>query len=111
MNLYPACPYNSTSEDLRVTKAKLPVSNRAQDVVISRQIGDHWLNQSHTTLLRVPSVITPETFNILLNPKHADARNIKITKIYNALFDKRLKDCSCSPAKSCLLTAIPARLE
>jgi hypothetical protein len=40
--------------------------------------------------LRVPSAITPHTLNWLLNPKHPDASNVKITDVIDAPFDHRL---------------------
>jgi RES domain-containing protein len=36
----------------------------------SRTFGDRWLAQARTPLLRVRSVIIPESFNLLLNPNH-----------------------------------------
>lgn len=82
----------SVPDKLEAAKAKLPKTHWQSDVAITREIGDHWLKQNKTALLRVPSIITPETFNMLVNPAHQDARNIKITKIYKVPFDERLKD-------------------
>jgi RES domain-containing protein len=41
------------------------------DQITARTIGDEWLASKGTALLRVPSAIGLETFNVLLNPKHA----------------------------------------
>lgn len=56
----------------------------------SRPIGDIWLQTRRTPLLRVPSAITPHTLNWLLNPKHPDAPNVKITDVIDTPFDQRL---------------------
>src|SRR5262249_9075605 len=40
------------------------------DVTSTRMIGDRWLARARTPLLRVPSVLAPESFNYLLNPAH-----------------------------------------
>lgn len=60
----------------------ISVSELAADwkerVVISRTIGDEWLSANKYAVLRVPSAIIPETFNVLLNPQHPEAARIKI---------------------------------
>ena len=50
---------------------------RASTLDVSREVGDRWLNQRESALLRVPSGILPETFNLLLNPAHPDAARIR----------------------------------
>lgn len=58
--------------------------------VITREIGDQWLASRATALLRVPSVIVPETFNILLNPEHEDSRRVRILSHNKYPWDQRL---------------------
>lgn len=58
--------------------------------IVTQPIGDIWLRKSETALLRVPSAITPHTFNWLLNPKHPDAPSATIIEVINAPFDQRL---------------------
>ena len=43
-----------------------------------REIGDKWLKDCRSALLRVPSVIVPESHNILINPRHPDAMHLRI---------------------------------
>jgi RES domain-containing protein len=52
--------------------------NWFSDVVATRTIGDEWLASRNTLLLRVPSAIVPETWNVLLNPEHADVAQVRI---------------------------------
>src|ERR1700744_567143 len=47
----------------------LPRDWRSQ-TMISREIGDRWLDRSATALLRVPSAISEKSANYLLNPSH-----------------------------------------
>jgi RES domain-containing protein len=47
------------------------------DVILTRSIGDEWLASGSEVLLRVPSAIVPETFNVLLNPTHPDAGRVQ----------------------------------
>jgi len=48
---------------------------------VTRALGDGRLGGGSTALLTVPSAIVPETFNVLLNPVHADATRIMIVDI------------------------------
>jgi RES domain-containing protein len=79
-------------DDLAVDQpdpAELPADWRKR-VSLTQRIGDVWLNQGLTSLLRVPSAIVPETNNYLFNPAHADAARIVITLAIRAAFDPRL---------------------
>jgi len=57
---------------------------------ISRQVGDEWLGSGRTTLLRVPSVIVPATWNLLLNPRHPESAQIRIVRTHSHPIDLRL---------------------
>jgi len=65
-------------------------ANWRERVSLTQKIGDDWLNNGSTSLLRVPSAIVPETNNYLLNPAHADAVRIVIASAIRAAFDPRL---------------------
>jgi RES domain-containing protein len=52
--------------------------------------GDAWIQKAETALLRVPSAITPETWNWLLNPKHKDAARARIIASATYPYDPRL---------------------
>jgi RES domain-containing protein len=73
----------------RLDVTKLPKRWKGK-LTITRTIGDEWLASRKTALLRVPSVIVPETFNLLLNPEHRDARRIKILSHQRYPWDDRL---------------------
>lgn len=59
---------------------------------ITRELGDKWLHERATVLLRVPSAIVPQTSNYILNPLHPDASRFNITQIYQYPFDLRIKE-------------------
>ncbi len=70
----------------------LPVGwNAVPEGKVSLDIGDAWLMGVASALLLVPSVIVPEEFNALLNPKHPDATSITATKLRPWYYDGRLK--------------------
>jgi len=52
-----------------------------QNLKATRTIGSQWLRSMRWGLLRVPSVIVPATYNVLLNPRHADSEQVEITRM------------------------------
>lgn len=81
-------PAATTIEPLSVDS--LP-QDWSEDVEATRAIGSEWLRSTRSALLRVPSVLVPATFNVLLNPAHLDSRKIAITSVVEYPFDLRLK--------------------
>jgi RES domain-containing protein len=55
-----------------------------------RVIGDAWIESRRSALLRVPSFIVPESYNVLINPAHPDARSIQLGPVRPFQFDQRL---------------------
>ena len=53
--------------------------------------GDAWLASRRSLLLIVPSVIVPQEANILINPRHPDAGQIKIIKTTKFIYDGRIR--------------------
>ncbi len=64
--------------------------NWVGDQIATRTIGDEWLASNRTPLLRVPSAIVPETFNLLLNPEHPEARRVRVLWYEQYPWDTRL---------------------
>jgi RES domain-containing protein len=56
----------------------------------SIQFGTAWLRSMASALLRVPSVIVPDEYNVLVNPLHSGSRTIIAVKIRKWLYDPRL---------------------
>lgn len=54
-------------------------------------LGTEWAVEKKSLLLRVPSAVVPEEFNILINPIHPDINLVKIGKIEDFVFDNRLQ--------------------
>ncbi len=53
-------------------------------------IGDRWISESSSLLLRVPSAIIPQEFNFLINPRHEDFPKLKIMGPIPFDMDRRL---------------------
>ncbi len=62
-----------------------------EDVHITRQIGSGWLREASNALLRIPSALVLATFNVMLNPLHADAARLRIQSAVKYPFDPRIK--------------------
>ena len=60
----------------------------------SMEVGDAWIREASTPVLKVPSVIVPWEYNYILNPDHPDFNKIVIGKIRPFAIDKRLKNIS-----------------
>jgi RES domain-containing protein len=52
--------------------------------------GDAWLTETRSAALRVPSVLIPAAWNVLLNPRHQDAARATIVAVEPFRFDPRL---------------------
>jgi RES domain-containing protein len=53
-------------------------------------LGSEWAMAMRSLLLRVPSVVVLDEFNILINPKHPDMNRVVISSVESYMFDKRL---------------------
>ena len=53
-------------------------------------MGNAWVDASRSLAWAVPSAVIPQESNILINPTHADIRNITIVSIEPYIFDERL---------------------
>ncbi len=56
---------------------------------VTRELGDRWLKGGEGALGRVPSILLPHTWNVLLNPLHADAARVEVAEAMRAQLDTR----------------------
>jgi RES domain-containing protein len=73
----------------RISPDQLP-ADWPETTEVTRGLGDDWLARDSAALLSVPSAIVPETFNVLLNPAHQDAKRIVIVRAREYAIDPRL---------------------
>lgn len=78
------------SLSLKLIEASSLPPDWAQDVNSTQTIGDRWLSEKRSLLWQVPSVLVPETWNVLVNLQHPEASLLKITTIFEHAFDARL---------------------
>lgn len=71
----------------QVIKHTTQVNIKMED---SQEIGDKWLTSCTSLLLSVPSVVIPESINLLLNPAHPLYDRIHVASSRKFEFDNRL---------------------
>lgn len=59
--------------------------------MVSKAVGDTWIKENTSAVLRVPSVIMPDGFNYLINKNHPDFNKIKTGNPIPLDFDPRFK--------------------
>jgi RES domain-containing protein len=80
---------NSLMEDLPIKKwpANWRTSPPPEETMA---IGDRWIREQRSAILAVPSAISPDDKNFLLNPEHPDFKRIRIASPIDYEFDPRL---------------------
>lgn len=75
-----------------LSAASAPVGWDAQpEGKVSLDYGTQWAASGVSALLRVPSAIIPEEFNVLINPLHPQAGLITAVKLRRWRYDPRLR--------------------
>ena len=70
----------------------LPINWDVKPPSIETQfIGDDFANDNEAAVIKVPSCIVPPESNYLINPKHPDAKRIKVISKQKLMFDSRFK--------------------
>ncbi|HUE83422.1 MAG TPA: RES family NAD+ phosphorylase [Pyrinomonadaceae bacterium] len=63
----------------------------ARDLAYARAVGDKWLDDKRSLALRVPSLVLPKSINVILNPLHPRAVEMRVIKQQPFDFDPRLR--------------------
>ncbi len=56
----------------------------------TQAIGDRFIADNKFCVLQIPSAVTQGDYNLLINPRHPEFKKIKIIRIENFPFDKRI---------------------
>lgn len=71
-------------QDLPENWNQLPINEACQS------LGSTWYHAQKSLLLKVPSAVIPDEFNLVINTRHADFDKVKIVDVLPFYFDKRL---------------------
>lgn len=55
-------------------------------------LGERWLRQGKTAVLRVPSAVIPQSYNYVINSSHADFQKIKLLQTTDLVPDPRIEE-------------------
>jgi RES domain-containing protein len=85
--LYIQFPAEPSITEIKLNRIK---DKWKEDTTYTKFIGDEFIKQQQSLLLKVPSAVITEEYNFLANPLHADFKKIKIVKTKSFWPDKRL---------------------
>ncbi len=57
---------------------------------LTQKMGDEFIHSLRSCVLKVPSAVVHGDFNFLINPYHQDFKKIKIHRVHDFPFDKRI---------------------
>lgn len=57
---------------------------------VARALGDRWIERGRSLALRVPSVVVPAEYNVLINPAHPRFADVAVRRPEPLAFDRRL---------------------
>lgn len=58
----------------------------------TRAVGDAWIESGRSLLLRVPSVVLPDSYNYVINAAHPAAGELQVIRVAPLLLDNRVLD-------------------
>jgi RES domain-containing protein len=74
-----------------ITVEDLPANWKADPIPQSvKEVGNRWIKNQDSVILKVPSVIIPVEYNYLINPSHPDFEKVVIHLPQKFAFDLRL---------------------
>lgn len=80
-------------EILELRYTDLPENWSAYPPILETQfIGDDFVKENISAVLKVPSSIVPPEFNYLINPNHPEAKMIKVVSVEPLRFDQRFRE-------------------
>ncbi len=81
----------SNKEVIEFSKAKFNKIRKSKNAeFLFKDEGQKWAKSNKSLVLKVPSIITKDEFNYLINPNHQNSNKIKKGKIVDLDLDSRL---------------------
>lgn len=74
----------------KVTPIMLPAGWGDQESMVAREFGDRWVREGRSAVLLVPSVVTGDDGNVVINPAHPGAGKIEVSAPRTVVWDTRL---------------------
>jgi RES domain-containing protein len=85
-------PFELLPLDFVLMRVGVPDGPMAGDAAPADSVatGNAWLSEAGSAVLRVPSVLVPHAWNVLLNPGHPDSARASVREVETFGFDPRL---------------------
>jgi len=83
-------PDDLTLQEIKISSLN-PDGREYSQYPYTQDMGDRWVNESLSVVLKIPSAIIPEECNYLINPLHKDFTRIKYLASEPFNFDERIK--------------------
>jgi len=80
--------YRCTFDSALIETVSTDVDIRRKDM--TQAYGDAWVDEARSVALRVPSRVAPESFNLLLNPDHAEFHEVRLEPLGPFDFEARI---------------------
>lgn len=71
-------------------KSLHPNWNNFPHILSTKKIGNKFITESKMLTMKIPSAIIQDEFNYLINPKHKNFNLVRLIKVEEFKFDKRL---------------------
>ena len=82
-------------EDILILEIKekdlIPNWKEFDKMPYTQSLGDLWVRETKSAILKIPSAIVSGDSNYLFNPGHKDYKRIKLLKTMSFEFDERIK--------------------
>ena len=76
---------------LELTVATLPASWRDEPPTLETMaVGERWVREGKSAILKIPSVLVPAAANFVLNPRHPEAAKVRTDQGEKFSFDPRM---------------------
>jgi RES domain-containing protein len=83
-------PFDLLPVDYVLMRVEVPEPASIDAAATTVEAGTGWLVSAASATVRVPSVLVPHAWNLLLNPRHPDAAQAETLSIEDFRFDPRL---------------------
>jgi RES domain-containing protein len=75
----------------QINLSQLPKDwNQSEVCPECQNLGSEWFHKKASLLLRVPSAVSPDEYNLVINTLHPDYRQVKLVDVLPFYFDRRL---------------------
>ena len=79
------------NDSVEVAAGLAPDPGWRHAIDVTRAFGDAWRAEARSLALRVPSIVLPDSYNVLLNPLHPRAGEARVATRQPFQFDPRLR--------------------